>query len=110
VMSFFFIQLCWHFYNHLCFSLFNSVQNFTCHILGNLLTTSINQALQSIHPSFRLRDLSKFHLPQKSIRAIRCLNREPSYAFWVALALSIWIKVKGLWVFWNFAALSERVN
>jgi hypothetical protein len=30
--------------------LFNSVQKFTCDILGNVTTISINQALESIHP------------------------------------------------------------
>jgi hypothetical protein len=33
-----------------CLPLFNSVQKFTYDILGNVVTISINQALQSIHP------------------------------------------------------------
>jgi hypothetical protein len=42
------------------------------------------------------------------------LNRETSNFSWVALvvwilALSIWIKVKGLRAFWNLTAFSERV-
>jgi hypothetical protein len=34
----------------ICLSLLNSVQKFTCDILRNVVTISINQALESIHP------------------------------------------------------------